>query len=204
MTTAPTTGATADTVTAAPPAGTVADLFRLVYDAHRRDGRNHRRAFNEAWYALQLPLDGRQWPAVEAEVRPVLRAALLPAALAVAVAEAERLGREAGDAAGRDLFDGNTDRDIYERCVRLAEDGDPAWSDEFGPAHAPLSGEWADDRTEAALLAETGVRWLFTIAKVAEVDRDEPAHEVSSAYEAAFGEGYEHAVTGWAAEHLTD
>jgi hypothetical protein len=84
-------------------------------------------------------------------------------ALAVALARvaqadrASRLGTELGHAAAEWVFDGNTNTTAYPRCLRLDADGDPRWWDEFGPATAALSGEWADAMTPHSLMAALGV-----------------------------------------------
>jgi hypothetical protein len=70
---------------------------------------------------------------------------------------AEALGTEHGRAGASWVFDGNTSDETYRECVRMDEEGDPEWFDYFGPTSGPLSGEWADSLTPAALAEAIGL-----------------------------------------------
>lgn len=114
--------------------------------------------------------------------------------------EARKLGAEEGTAGASWVFDGTTDQARYERCLRLDEDGDPAWHDEFGPSGAgPLSGEHADGRTPATLLADIGVAEILS----AEDPGGEAGQEIADAYEEAFGEAWSQEVLRVARYHTT-
>lgn len=64
-------------------------------------------------------------------------------------------GAEHGRSAASWYFDGNTDRETYERVVIAFRDGDPAIYDTL-PA-SPLSGEWAGDPTAYDVLSDLGI-----------------------------------------------
>jgi hypothetical protein len=75
--------------------------------------------------------------------------------LAAAEAQANTLGRSAGEQAAEWVFDGNTPAEEYGRVLNGIEEGDPAIMDAFT---APtLNGEWADGMTVERLLAELEV-----------------------------------------------
>lgn len=76
------------------------------------------------------------------------------AQFAEAKVEAEKLGKQHGEAAGSWFFDGNTSEATYRRVWRGMEDGDPEIMDSL-PSN-PLSGEFADGLTPAGLLREIG------------------------------------------------
>ena len=103
---------------------------------------------------------------------------------------AQDMGATAGRAVATWVFDGNTSESTYEECVRLDNDGDPAWYDHFG-ARAPLSGEWADEPTPAALAEALGV----------EPDSDDMG-DLCSAYEDAYYAAYHEEVMRMAYDHI--
>ena len=70
-----------------------------------------------------------------------------------AVAEALKLGQEAGRAAASWVTDGNTPPEHYARLVRMMDAGDPELYD-FLPARPDLSGEWADAPTPRSLFED--------------------------------------------------
>lgn len=65
-------------------------------------------------------------------------------------AEARRLGREAGTAAGSWAADGNTPPDVIRRALAALDEGGFA-ADFYLPPRPNLSGEWADNPTPASL-----------------------------------------------------
>jgi hypothetical protein len=67
---------------------------------------------------------------------------------------AEALGREHGQAAASWVTDGNTDQATYARLLRGITDGDPEVLDSIRTPD--LSGEYADDYSEADMLADAG------------------------------------------------
>jgi hypothetical protein len=101
--------------------------------------------------------------------------------LAELVAEATQLGEDAGEAAGTwvEIHDEATAR----RALQLAEDGDPAWDNEFGSQTAPLSGEWSDSMTPRRLMYEEMQLIEGTVTEAEE-------EAILSAYEAPFFRAY--------------
>lgn len=89
-------------------------------------------------------------------------------------------------------FDGNTNASEHAECVRMDEEGDPAWDDTFG-ARAPLSGEWADELTPAALTGALSI----------DADSD-LADEACKIYEATYYEAYRDEVLRVAREMTTE
>jgi hypothetical protein len=66
-----------------------------------------------------------------------------------------RDGRRAGEAAASWVFDGNTDRETYERVLKAFDEGDPVVYDWF--RSPDLSGEWADSPTPQTMADEWGM-----------------------------------------------
>ena len=93
------------------------------------------------------------------------------------LAEAERLGRARGQAAGSWVIDGNTSAASALAILTGYEDGDPEIMDLQPDA---LSGEWADAPTPQSLAAELGL----------EDDIPEGIDDLSSSYEGGFSEGF--------------
>jgi hypothetical protein len=91
-------------------------------------------------------------------------------------AEAERLGREAGESAGSWVVDGNTSRKTVAEVVRMIEEGDPALE-----APAPLSGEWSGGIVAADVLASVGPGLD---------DEDPAADDVLDAFERGYSDGW--------------
>lgn len=97
---------------------------------------------------------------------------------------AEALGREHGHAAATWVFDGNAERETYERVGRMINDGDPEVYDLY---RSPLSGEYADDMTPSRLLEEIGAG-AFNLDR--EADRPDFESEVCDVYEAAHSDAF--------------
>ena len=80
------------------------------------------------------------------------------------IAEASKLGRDAGQAGGSWAADGNTKQQHITNVLRMLDDGDPEAYD-YLPPTPNLSGEWADDPTPAKLLRKwSGARPLSGMA----------------------------------------
>jgi hypothetical protein len=98
------------------------------------------------------------------------------------VEQARKLGAEHGKAGGSWMFGSSRSGAFGRRCIQMDEgtlDGD--WWDSYGPATAPLSGEWADGMTPQGLIEEVGAGW----------DIDDPDAEIvlsalCDAYEDAY------------------
>jgi hypothetical protein len=136
-------------------------------------------SLSEAWQRYAV--------ATVAPVTEADRVALMDQVVRLARLAATKLGAEEGKTGAKWVFDGNTDRDRYVRCLELDEAGDPAWHDEFGLAtDGPLSGEWADGRTRASLLAEIGAADILA----EQDDGGEAEQEISDAYENAFTDAW--------------
>ena len=71
------------------------------------------------------------------------------------VGEAEELGRNEGHDAGGDFWNVRWGEDEIRRLYNGIQAGDPQIMDEL--PSAPLSGEWAGDRTPQTLLIDLGV-----------------------------------------------
>jgi hypothetical protein len=71
------------------------------------------------------------------------------------LARATELGTDAGRAAASWVFDGNTSRETYARVLAGIDDGDPAVMDAY--REPSLSGEFADDYSEAGLAWDLGI-----------------------------------------------
>lgn len=122
------------------------------------------------------------------------------------VRRAEALGREHGTAGGS----GVEVSSILpaETCIRLDDEGDPDWWDHFGPASAPLSGEWADGMTPSGLARSVGLpycdpelaglEWLGTDADAQVMD------EICDAYEQAYYDAWRDEVLRMARYQVGD
>lgn len=102
-----------------------------------------------------------------------------------AIAAAEKMGNEAGQAAGAWVIDGNTSAQTAREILTGLEDGDPAVLDLL--PSAPLSGERADDPLPRDVLAELGL-----------AEDDYAADDALCAYEDGYSRGAEEQVA-WAA-----
>jgi len=92
------------------------------------------------------------------------------------LAQATKLGEEAGAAAGTWVFDGNTDAETYRSVLQGYEDGDPAILD-MQPA--PLSGEWASDPIPQSIYDALGVE-----------NSGDNTSDLLDAYEQGFADGF--------------
>jgi hypothetical protein len=72
-----------------------------------------------------------------------------------ALATADKLGREAGEMAGRWVTDGTTTQQTYRWLMAGIEAGDPEVLDAL--PFANFSGEWADGLTENDVLNDIGL-----------------------------------------------
>jgi hypothetical protein len=69
------------------------------------------------------------------------------------ILRAREIGASMGRSAASWIFDGNTPTETYRACVRMNEEGDPAWDDSFS-ARPPLAAEYGDDMTLGELARE--------------------------------------------------
>ncbi len=103
------------------------------------------------------------------EVRYTADADTLPA-------EAEALGRQAGESAGSWVVDGNTSQETARAILRMIEEGDPELE-----APPPLSGEWSGGLLAADVLASVGPG----------LTEDSPAaDDVLTAFETGYSDGW--------------
>ena len=65
------------------------------------------------------------------------------------IRRARRMGREAARNAASWVFDGNTTEETYRAVLKMIEDGDPVFYDNYRVPD--LSGEWADSETPQTL-----------------------------------------------------
>ena len=106
--------------------------------------------------------------------------------------QAAKIGAEHGRNAASWVFDGSTRDDTYRTVLRGIEDGDPAILDAYRTPD--LSGEYADDYSEADLLRDV---WPDT-----EVDEpDELASELSDAYNDAASAAFWDAIETACRQH---
>lgn len=110
---------------------------------------------------------------------------LSEACRASALRAAERLGQEAGHAAGTWAADGNTSPEHARRVLAMLEEGSPE-SEAYLPAVPNLSGEWAGELTPATLLEACGVVWCS-----AELEEELTA-ALCEAWEEAASEAHAH------------
>ena len=91
-------------------------------------------------------------------------------------AEAETLGRQAGESAGSWIVDGNTSEETARAILRMIEEGDPELE-----APAPMSGEFSGGLLAADVLASVGPG----------LTEDDPAaDDVLTAFETGYSDGW--------------
>jgi hypothetical protein len=146
---------------------TAARMLGLPYYYSRKGGAD--------WLSLDDVEDCRRLPRYLWN-RGVTRGVGYTADAAVLTAEAEALGKQAGESAASWIVDGNTSTETAREIVRMIEEGDPAFE-----APAPLSGEWSGGLVATDVLASAGCGLT---------EDDEAAGDVLDAFERGYCDGW--------------